>query len=120
MMTRAKMLFVVALAGCGDETAAPPCHGVDVIDKPSGEHVLATAAEAQNGILQGRYLVQSERMRVTKAGKFGTIATEDLMTSFGQGYDIADPVQSTAIPKCTRIKSLRARAPGECTWCAKQ
>lgn len=111
-------LIVLSIVGCGKDAPPPPCHGVDVMDKATRERVLATAEEAQNGILQGRYVVEADRMRVRQAGKYGTVDTEDLMTALGQGASLVDPVLSEATPKCKVTDKLRSRPPGQCTWCA--
>lgn len=119
-MAMMRWLSVIGLLlGCGSKPA-PPCQGVEVIEKGSGARVLATAEEAQRGILQGDYRVAADRLRVRGHGKFGSVATQDLAVALGQGNELADPTLSKDTPSCKVGNNLRRNRPGDCTWCADE
>ena len=112
-------VFLALLASCG-EALVPECQGVAVVEKATGAGVLATAQEATNGIMQGRYEIRGAKQRVIQSGRFGTVATEDFVDAFNQGAALADPAQSKETPRCNNTPGkLRAHPPTECTWCAK-
>lgn len=63
---------------------------VKVIDKATQEEVQVDAATAQDGFLSGRFVLPAGSVKVTKAGRVGTVDAADALTALGQGARLVD------------------------------